>query len=178
MVGPAIESLKYTFDTKELREMYLNLLASSMNVEKIESTHPAYVQIIKQMSPLDAKIFKIIASKKTHRLPSANITIGFDDRYYPDAMPNKFVPDLVEEDIDPFLVSTSIDNLCRLGLLLYRENVSIAGYDYNVLKENDYVVERLNLYNRARPENKNTIKLIEAVVITTDFGNEFIKVCL
>ncbi len=33
IAGPTLEALKYTFDTEELREMYLKLLASSMNSE-------------------------------------------------------------------------------------------------------------------------------------------------
>lgn len=176
IVGPTIESLKYTFDTDELREMYLNLLASSVNIEKISSTHPGYVEIIRQMSPLDARILKIIS--QVERLPSANIFIGFDDKYYPNALPNKFVPDLVNKDIDPFIASTSIDNLCRLGLLKYRTDVSIPTYDYEALKQNDYIVQKYNFYKTINPEKEHIIKLNEEVILTSDFGKQFIKACL
>jgi len=45
--GPTLEALKYTFDEKELREMFLNLLASSMNADKSEIAHPSFVEVIK-----------------------------------------------------------------------------------------------------------------------------------
>ena len=40
IVGPTIESLKYTIDTPEVREMYLNLLGASMNIETVIYAHP------------------------------------------------------------------------------------------------------------------------------------------
>ena len=43
---PALQQLSYSFDSKELREMYANLLASSMNADKKWSVHPSFVDII------------------------------------------------------------------------------------------------------------------------------------
>ena len=43
---PALQQLSYSYDSKDLREMYANLLASSMNLEKKKFVHPAFVDII------------------------------------------------------------------------------------------------------------------------------------
>ncbi len=59
MAGPILEALRYTIDEKELREMYLNLLASSMDIDK--AAHPSFANTISLMSPLDAKILEQIA---------------------------------------------------------------------------------------------------------------------
>lgn len=58
IAGPTLEALKYTYDKDELRNMYLNLLTSSMNKDIEEKAHPSYVEIIRQLTPLDAKVFK------------------------------------------------------------------------------------------------------------------------
>lgn len=58
IAGPALEALKYTYDKDELRNMYLNLLTSSMNKDIKDKAHPSYVEIIRQLTPLDAKVFK------------------------------------------------------------------------------------------------------------------------
>jgi len=48
---PSYEALRYSLDIEELREIYTNLLASSMNTDTKDYTHPASVEIIKQLSP-------------------------------------------------------------------------------------------------------------------------------
>lgn len=54
--GPTLEALRYAYDEEELREMFENLLASSMDNRKDIEVHPAFVEAIKQMSSLDAKV--------------------------------------------------------------------------------------------------------------------------
>ena len=55
---PAIQAISYSMNNEELRNLYANLLAKSMNSDTKDSVHPSFVEIIKQLSPLDAKIFK------------------------------------------------------------------------------------------------------------------------
>lgn len=43
IAGPTLEALKYTYDEEKLREMYVNLLASSMDSRKDTIVHPSYV---------------------------------------------------------------------------------------------------------------------------------------
>lgn len=61
---PAIQSISYCMDNENLREMYANLLASSMIKGKKNDVHPSFVEIIKQLSPDEAKILKYLYSKK------------------------------------------------------------------------------------------------------------------
>ena len=58
IAGPALEALRYTFETEELREMYLELLASAMNSDRADEAHPAFVEVFKGMSALEARIFE------------------------------------------------------------------------------------------------------------------------
>lgn len=57
---PAIQAISYSMNSQELRELYANLLAKSMNSDTKDFVHPAFVEIIKQLSPIDARILNII----------------------------------------------------------------------------------------------------------------------
>lgn len=63
---PAIQSISYCMDNEELREMYANLLAGSMIKETKDNVHPSFVEIIKQLSPDEAKLLKSIYKYKYH----------------------------------------------------------------------------------------------------------------
>ncbi|CAI3550043.1 conserved hypothetical protein [Clostridium neonatale] len=175
IVGPTMEALKYTIDTEELREMYLNLLSSSMNMDSVEYSHPAYVEIIKQLTPLDANIFKKITSISKN-IPCARISIGFGNQVYINAMPKFFAPTILNS-YDPFIVSTSIQNLCRLGLITHMDN-SIIDYDYDSFKKHPFVVQQFEMLKDINKGVDLNINVNGEVLILNDFGKNFAKVCL
>jgi hypothetical protein len=51
---PAIEALRYTAEIPELRDMYVALIASSMQGK----AHPAFAETIRQMSPSEARFLR------------------------------------------------------------------------------------------------------------------------
>src|SRR5690606_33427338 len=55
IVIPAIQQLSYSHNNEVLRNLYANLIASSMIVNKKPLVHPAFVDIIKQLTPDEAK---------------------------------------------------------------------------------------------------------------------------
>ena len=57
---PALQAISYCKNSEELRNMYANLLATSMLNDKKEDVHPSFGEIIKQLSPDEARmnIFK------------------------------------------------------------------------------------------------------------------------
>ena len=61
---PTIQAISYVMNNNELRNMYANLLASSMNKEVKDNVHPAYVEIIKQLTPDECRILKYIYRKR------------------------------------------------------------------------------------------------------------------
>lgn len=50
IVGPALEALKYTIMEDELRELFENLLASS--IDKREDVFPGFIDVIRQLSSM------------------------------------------------------------------------------------------------------------------------------
>jgi hypothetical protein len=55
LAGPVMQGLAFSHDEQALRDMYLNLLASAMNRRAADSTHPAFVEIIKQLTAEEAQ---------------------------------------------------------------------------------------------------------------------------
>ena len=56
VAGPILEALRYAGHDATLRDMYLNLLAASMDSETVTKAHPAFVEVIRQLTPDEAKL--------------------------------------------------------------------------------------------------------------------------
>lgn len=175
IAGPTLEALKYTYDEEELREMYENLLASAMDNRISNKAHPSFVEIIKQMSPLDSIVLKEIV--KAQQLKCYNIVFTYEEtakKVYTYGMPDYFVEELTTLG-DIFAVSTSIINLERLGLITIR-NGTIRGENYGLITKNQIYLSRLNYFNSlgkvVNPEfNNRTIEI-------NNYGQDFAKTCV
>lgn len=58
VIAQALDAAKYCADKEELRRMYSNLISSSLNLDTIDYVHPSFANIIKQLSPQDAKLLQ------------------------------------------------------------------------------------------------------------------------
>lgn len=180
IAGPALESLKYTYDKDELRNMYLNLLTSSMNKDIKDKAHPSYVEIIRQLTPLDAKVFKRLQDLGQVACVHAILKIDNSNKVYSRAYPNYIVMELLDLG-DEFQLSTSISNLIRLGLIHHEDN-RINGFDYNCFKTVNIIVNNkivLDNMNCAEGNGITTsIDIQGQVIMQNDFGRSFADTCL
>lgn len=58
IAGPTLQGLAFTHEEPNLKEMYLNLLATSMDGRAASVAHPAFVEIIKQLDSEDARLVR------------------------------------------------------------------------------------------------------------------------
>lgn len=175
IVGPALEALRYTYDEEELREMYENLLASAMDNRISAFAHPSYVDTIKQMSPLDARVLGEIS--KVGQCPAAKIVLTTDkdtSKYIARALPEIYVPSISELD-DPFLISQSLINLSRLGVIDIFDS-GMAFFDYKSLLENEYILSKKEEYDELEQGLK--LQVFEKGIQINDYGDEFCRICL
>ena len=56
IAGPILQNLRFMVDGDILTEMYLNLLARTIDRDRVGEAHPAFVKIIEQLSPDEALI--------------------------------------------------------------------------------------------------------------------------
>lgn len=64
LLGPAIEASKFYISEDNVRELFANLIVSSMDSRKSKNIHHSFVEIIKQMSSNDAKLFCYLSKKR------------------------------------------------------------------------------------------------------------------
>ncbi|MFE5430265.1 DUF4393 domain-containing protein [Peribacillus simplex] len=182
LIGPTIDAAKYYFESDVLRSMFSNLIAASIDVNSVSKAHPSFVEIIKQLSPLDAKNMEVFKSRSIN--PIVNyIFILKDGKGEVNYLTNVFMESQGVFDID--LNAASLSNLTRLGLVnidFDRELTDESRYDqylnypsYNHLKE-------IIINDKADPEDYlyqfEDIRLQKGLVGTTPFGKNFVDICI
>jgi len=174
---PAIEALRYTAQNETLREMYLNLLGNSMDERKKNIVHPSFVDLIKRMNSLDAKVFERI-SNNTNYQKIINPTISIKDKgqFFNGATPEWYVGWKIDE-YNEFDVSASFIRLSKFGLieLMYDRTAGKEGYDK--IKESKFLENLLNLYQKMHPNMKLEIGGTESVFYINEFGKQFKSAC-
>lgn len=71
IVGPAIEASKFYIEEAEFRELFAELVASACDADCVNKVHPAFPEMIKQLSYLDIKLLEVF--RQTHTLPCCTI---------------------------------------------------------------------------------------------------------
>lgn len=169
---PLLQNASITEETN-LREMYGKLLAGDMNKKLKPLVHPAYIEIINQMSSDDAKIFHRIIDIHDN-IPVAEIMFTDGQKYLTHGFPHYF--SLYFPDEDPWKTSICFENLSRLNLI---DIVSgeIEKYDYGQIKSAPLVVERFNRAKEHLPSMNLSIEMKKYAIQVNDFGHRFAKLC-
>lgn len=173
IVGLSLEAVKFNINEENIRQMFINILASEMDDRKQNKVLPAYCEILKGLSSDDAKFLLLL---KKYRLSYKTIIIikyGKRSRY------NEFSRHiLINIDNEKYELirhnSLIIDNLKRLGII---ETDSTSFYNYNEKLCKDAFNEiKKNIIVKNPDENKELFYSTEILAIT-DFGQNFINIC-
>lgn len=78
IVGPALDASKHYISNEYHRKMFAKLIARSMDKEKTKEVHPSFVEIIKQLSPNDAKLFNDLFKESSIQMPKIKLRIEVD----------------------------------------------------------------------------------------------------
>ena len=154
--------------------MFENLLVSSMDSRKVYKAHPSFVEVITQLSPFDAKVFRRMTEEKRLSLVHMVIRKNDNQSYYPNALPYYFSPDIWEMG-DPYAISLSFCNLIRLGLLK-SSIVFFSEEEISKVKEYQFVQR---IYNQF-PEDSAWIDVdAEGIAVELDsYGRAFADTCI
>jgi len=174
---PALQYISYCMDNNELREMYANLLANSMNSVVKNGVHPGFVEIIKQLSPDEAKFLRYM--RINTRIPTLGVNYVDEN-----GSGIEIICDYtnVLQKIGCERVHDSqqyIDNLVRLGLVkragTFESLTEKKAYDD--LKNDDYVLRFYKDENAARRGLKKA-EFSESFIDLTAYGKQFCSICL
>lgn len=169
IAGPTIEALRFTGHNEELRELYANLLATSMDKNTLHKAHPSYVEVIKGLSTDEARLLKIFINGGFQ--PLIDLHGKKADGGYVTMVSNfSNLSEKVELE-RPDLIPNYIDNLCRLtiteipyGVYLTKEKV------YEKLENHESLsIEKLAITNSGKK-----IDYERKVLKLTNYGKQFI----
>ncbi len=193
---PAMQAIAYSMDSAELRNMYANLLAKAMNSDLKSSVRAAFVEVIKQMEPIDAvnlglfrnqmdglpvaEYQKIVVSPPEEDSDGSND----DDNFYV-LQTNVFISNPDNLDIEAQAISLS--SLVRLGLITILWDISVSDYNYDSFKDTEMYHSLSALITPVPADGYQVprdlglckeIRIVEGQALLTPFGSAFLSVCL
>jgi hypothetical protein len=179
VAGPALEALRYTGHEESLRDMYANLLAASMDTQTAFEAHPSFVEIIKQISPDEARILRLFASPRA--LPLLDVRWDYTEQNEE----TKGGQDILRHFSTlgheagctfPDLTPRYLDNLCRLGLVEIPTFFTYAAKGiYEPLEQHPIVVAV-----KAKIDSDPTKKFNanRRGLRVTELGKQFCRICV
>ncbi len=182
VVGPALEALRFSGEENELANLYSKLIASSMNKDTATKAHPAFVEIIKQLSPDEARIvgqfiyLKPIClldvrgefiSQQGH-ISHEGVTVLSNFSYIGREAGIEFLD----------LMPSYIDNICRLGLAEIPKDFVYGDIELYQILERDPIVQqkKFSIENMSSPQMRCV--LTRKGLRITDLGKQFADICV
>ncbi|HEL0558409.1 TPA: DUF4393 domain-containing protein [Streptococcus equi subsp. zooepidemicus] len=179
---PAINESEQYLSNETLRNMFARTIASTFNQDKEKDLHSAFVQIIKQMTPLDAQNLLLMNQEGNNLIANLQIEVHYSKENLSGTVNKANNIYLSKLDYSPDIIASSIDNLTRLGLIKvdYLHYPLDSNYESikqtTIYKSLESEINTLNLFKSSN--TKYDIKIEKGKVSLTDFGKKFISVCL
>lgn len=175
LIGTAIDDSKYCLEHEELREMFANLIAASLNETKNDKATPFCSMIIKRLTPFDALILSTFSGRHTRPIcqydaKDADSLITIQTNVYLEGISKANKSDIEKRAI-------AISELEALGLVK-------TNYAEQLLTESLYEpFTRVEAYNEyvAIIENKGgdrKMRVTRGYVALTPTGMQFMDVCM
>lgn len=171
---PAIIQISYSYDCDELREMYANLLATSMDSKEKSWVHPGFVSIIQQLTPDEAKLLASLPPNQYSLSPVIDLRRITDGEEGFETLFRNF--NLLGEGVCdcPEMSPTYLENLARLKLVEIPDDMCLVDESrYEALSTSEVVTEaRECLPPGAR------LDIHKKAMYLTNYGLSFIRCCI
>lgn len=164
---PSAQAVSYNWEKEDIKQLYLNLMVSDMDITKKENVHPSFSEVIKQMDSTDVKIFTKIYSKKVNPLYVLNKKVDegtipvldylLTDDFYSNASENKVIK--------------SLNNLERLKLIEIFDDIY---YTEEIIYQ---PIEKGKEITKYRTEFLDNLDITKGIIKKTEFGKDFFDVC-
>ena len=171
LLGPALEASKYYIDEKVIRDIFAKLIATSFDKSKNDKLHHSYIEIVKQLSPLDANVFKNLKSPFYLITCLTKISNANED-VLQDILVNNEFPEVDQR------TGILFNNLKRLGLIHITNNIGRVKIDsnyepiINCFKQTNYFHEICKRYG------EDKIELLSQPCHITELGFCFRDICI
>lgn len=172
IVGPALEASKYYFDEKEIREMFSNLIASSMNSTYNGIVQHSFVEIIKQLSPYDARLFASLDNNEA----IIDIILENDKGHYHRLVTEFFISDSFSDYTQN---SISLINLEKQGLIKIFYDLHLTNDLYYSKYENSTYYKEIKNKSWGPVDNlRSKVSMKKYKFEVTPLGKAFKEICV
>jgi len=172
---PAIQQIAYCFDSSELREMYANLLATSMDSATSEYVHPSFVEIIRQLTPDEARLLRELPRSVTEYEPLGDYVLELSSRGTMQTLltnVSSFGRDVVQH-LDR--IPEYLENLIRLRIIESRPDVIIRDDSfYQDFPTDDEILDKAGVTLK----DGLKLHLMCKSFNVTNYGLSFIRCCV
>jgi len=174
IAGPTLQGLAFTHEEPNLKEMYLNLLATAMDGRAANLAHPAFVEIIKQLDSEDARLIR-----EALQSPIALPIVQIHRKLKGGTVYNLLVQHLLDltdsttgEPVEDPQLPAMVDNWIRLGLIEVTYDKHLA--DLTKYLWVDLRPEYLRLSQNPQPDEA-TVEYVKGILRRTELGKRFAK---
>lgn len=174
IAGPTLQGLAFTHQEPSLKEMFLRLLATSMDERIADEAHPAFVEVIKQLNNSEADLIRgILISPSPIAIAQIRTEINGEHGHTVILrhLLNLQNQNTLEQVENPRLAAT-IDNWMRLGLVEVEYGTYLTEKDAY-----DWVENRQEFIRLSQEYNDSTkkVKFEKGYIVRTEFGRQFAK---
>lgn len=171
IAGPALEALRFAVNEPSLRDLYINLISTSMDVETAYKAHPAFVEIIRQLTPDEARVIEFFVNQRA--LPLISVNAYDEDGETLIAVLRHF--SLIGKQANclcPELVPSYLDNLSRLGIVeILHGRLQTPGIYESLMTDPDLQWALAGWQTRSP-------QIVKECVRITSLGMQFCDACL
>ena len=175
IAGPALQSLAFCFEEADLKEMYLNLLATSMDKRVTSSAHPAFVEVIRQLSAEEAALLKSVLAGQSDSISIVRAILKTEGVQSYTVLQNHILR-TVDSDSGNLVsipgLPAIVENWQRLGLIVVNYGEKLASDNAYDWADNHPDILRL------RADHAHGDKVVElsfGVMYRTKWGEQFAK---
>lgn len=154
--------------------MFANLIANSIDSTTAKNVHPAFVEILKNLSPEEARILRCFIYENSH--PLVDIRVNLPSQGFGEIYRNESVLGIKAGCLHLDLTPSYLDNLCRLGVLSIPVGQHLIGNDaYTEVLQLPHLASVINQSESAHQLN---IKVMKKLIQVTKLGQRFIDTCV
>lgn len=174
IAGPALQGLAFTHEEANLKDMYLSLLATAMDGRVADEAHPAFVEIIKQLTSEEATLILDILKSNTP-LPAVEIMLNIVGKEGQSLLGTHLLNNIELDSrtaIENPKLPAMVDNWIRLGLITvdYTKKLTAEG-SYSWAEERPEVLK----FKLERENETQKISFQYGILTRTSLGTQFAK---
>jgi hypothetical protein len=168
IAGQVLLQLPSCAEQEQLRELYANLLAAAMNKDLASDVHPAFVQVIQQLTPDEALVLKELAKRQAEAARGGRQILLMQT-----------ISDTDMSDEDPSLLDQFID-LCECAGVTRSDQ--IEAYFDNLVRLRIVTEEPWSQAINQTYDGEDGKEFIENrnhwIVTLSAFGKRFLSACI